>query len=125
MACGFRTNSVLDELAERVSLLDGQVDEVEHLVKVDDDSSTDDDDLDAKFRRDTVRHVASRENAVRVDYLASRLSDLAFRLAELRRRNEWVRQDIEEHQAKVGDTVAEDGTPEQREEIRDGLRDAH
>ncbi len=119
MASGFTVNSLIDELGEKISLLDGQLTEVEYLVKVDDDHTGDD--LDVKFIRDDVRHVCSYENAVRLTYLERRLTNVSCRLADLRRRNAWVREDVEEPEAKVGAVVAED-EGEARKEIKDGLR---
>lgn len=120
MPCGFTMNRLLDELGNNIALIAGQIDEAEHLVKIDDDHTGDP--IDIKFIRDDVRHVCSYEDAVRIAYMNKQLDSLSYRLWELRRRNDWVREDIEEPEAKVGDVVAET-LEDARMEIKDGLRD--
>lgn len=119
---GFQMNTWVDELNVLLAKIDGHVDEAEYFIKVDDNDGFKDEDY-AKFSRDNIRHVLQEDTALSLEFARRKLDHIVHRVFDARRRNDWVSEEIEEHEAKVGMTVAEDGTDEQRKEIKDGLRD--
>lgn len=71
----FRFDECIDETARQVSLMDGQLDFAEHLVR--NDYLSEDD-------RRQVEEIVEWQFQVRLGYLRDRLNTLAFRVSKLR-----------------------------------------
>lgn len=131
MINGFGFNGNLEDIGKKAAEMEIMLDFAERLIRLDDDGTE-----MTELQRDGIRHLFrdNGENVLLLEFLKDKLDNMLFRMIQMRRRNEWVAEDLEEPEARVGALVAEEpeeGETEEafqarrRKEIQDGLADTH